>query len=48
MDGGFAGSGGDSEVHRNDMVGVGPCADGVVDRVGEGIDGVSASAVADK
>ena len=48
VDGGLAAGGGDGEVHRNDMVDVGPCVDSVVDRVGEGIDGVSASAVADK
>ena len=45
MDGGLAAVGGDGEVHRNDVVDVGPCAGGVVDRVGEGIDGVAASAV---
>ena len=48
VDGGLAGSSSDSEVFRNDMVSVGPCADGVVDRVGEGIDRVAASIVADK
>ena len=45
MDGGLAGSGSDGEVHRNNMVGVGPGVSGVVDRVGEGIDRVAASAV---
>ena len=43
--GGLAGSGSDGEVHRNNMVGVGPGVSGVVDRVGEGIDRVAASAV---
>ena len=47
-DGGLAGNGGDGEVFGNDVVGVGPDADGVVDRVGECIDGVAASVVADK
>ncbi len=45
VDGGLAGIGGDGEVHRNNMVGVGPGVSGVVDRVGEGIDRVAASAV---
>ena len=45
VDGGLAGIGGDGEVHRNNMVGVVPGVSGVVDRVGEGIDRVAASAV---
>ena len=48
VDGGLAAGCGDGEVHGDDVVGVEPGVVGVIDRVGEGIDGVAASAVADK
>ena len=48
VDGGLAAGIGDCEVFGNNMVGVRPRVIGVVDCIGEGIDGVAAAAVADK
>ena len=48
VDGGLAASGGDGEVLGHDVVGVCPGVCSVVDGVGEGIDGVAASAVGDE
>ena len=47
-DGGLAACGEDSEVFRDDMVGVCPGVVGVVDGVGEGIDRVAAAAALDE